>query len=702
MREYFRDDELRALWSTVLESKTADISRINSKDSKDKTLSISYEEMDKINMDFALNFLRYPEEYLNRLKEVLNGWQEGKSGHDGLLSDDFKSRKDNRVRVSISSKLPDIKRNIRELRSEDLNTFLQVDGVVKRVSEVVPTIVNAAYRCNYCKEIILYPQLGSKILEPINCERCGKPKEEARFKFVPERSIYFDTQIITVEEKPEFLRGAAQPARLVIHLEDELCGKNNPGDRITVNGVLKGKQKSQNPQNPSRQFDIYLDAMYVERESSEYEEVMLDDADIKAIKKAAKDPEIYAKLVGSVAPAVFGNEIVKEAVILQLFGGERKAFDDGTYIRGDIHVLLFGDPGVAKSQILTYAANISPKAVYTSGKGSSAAGLTAAAVKDELSEGRWTLEAGTLVLADGGLAAVDELDKMDKDDSGAMHQAMEQQTVSISKAGINATLMSRCAVLGAANPKFGRYDENEPFPSQTEFPVTLLSRFDLIFVIVDRPGKVDNDMADYILKVHRAGESIAGGHGGEKAQVYPVFERDFLKKYVVYARKSCFPMMAPKASEMIKKFYVDKRASTAKQGTVAITPRQLEALVRLSEASARVRLSDRVDEQDVERAEKLMDSFLNQTTVVNGIPDVDVLLSGYSTKDRKSAFSITDVIKRLQDSSQNKLASFNDIMEEAKRAGMDEKLVETTLKKLHDSGDITEHNNGMAYRVVKK
>ena len=699
MREYFRDEEVRSFWNKLLESKSEDISRINSSDSKDKTLTISYEEMDKIDMNFALLFLRYPEEYLSLLKDVLYGrGEDGK--REGLLSEDFMSRKDARVRISISSKLPDIKRNIRELRSDDLNTFLQVDGVVKRVSEVVPTIVSAAFQCSYCREINLYPQTGNRIMEPFNCSKCGKPKDEVKFKFIPERSTYYDTQIITIEEKPEFLRGAAQPARLIVHLEDELCGKNNPGDRVSINGILKGKQKSQMNQSMSRQFDIYLDAMYVERESSEYDEVMLDDEDIRKIKKAAKDPEIYNKLVGSIAPAVFGNEMVKEAVILQLFGGERKAFEDGTYIRGDIHVLLFGDPGVAKSQILTYAANIAPKSVYTSGKGSSAAGLTAAAVKDEMSEGRWTLEAGTLVLADGGLAAVDELDKMDKEDSGAMHQAMEQQTVSISKAGINATLMSRCAVLGAANPKFGRYDENEPFPAQTEFPATLLSRFDLIFVIVDRPGKVDNDMADYILKVHRAGESIASGRGGEKAQVYPVFEHDFLKKYIIYARKTCFPLMSPKASDMIKKFYVDRRASTSKQGTVSITPRQLEALVRLSEASARVRLSDRVDEQDVERAERLMESFLNQTTVVNGIPDVDIILTGFAQKDRKAAFSLTDIIRRLMEASPNRWASLKDIIEEARSAGVDQSQVERTLEMMNKKGTIIKGNNDQSFRIV--
>jgi Predicted ATPase involved in replication control, Cdc46/Mcm family len=342
-----------------------------------------------------------------------------------------------------------------------------------------------------------------------------------------------------------------------------------------------------------------------------------------------------------------------------------------------------------------------PKAVYTSGKGSSAAGLTAAAVKDELSEGRWTLEAGTLVLADGGLAAIDELDKMNREDSGAMHQAMEQQSISISKAGINATLMSRCAVLAAANPKYGRFEEDEPFTSQTDLPITLLSRFDLIFMIVDRPGKMDNEMADYILKVHKSGETIASGRSVEKVQIFPTFERDFLKKYIVYARKNSFPIMSPKAEEKIKKFYVEKRATSVKLGSVTITPRQLEALIRLSEASARVRLSDRVEVVDVERATRLMEAFLNQATVINGIQDIDVIMSGYSSKDRKGAFSILEIIKQLQDASTGRRASLREIREEAKKHGIEERQVDRELKILNDKGEVIEVVTGF-YRALEK
>ncbi|MEM0141089.1 MAG: minichromosome maintenance protein MCM [Thermoplasmatales archaeon] len=689
MRESFTNDEIRGLWREILTDKSVEISRLNESDSRERTLLIKYEEMDALNRDFALGFIKSPEEYLRLLTDEL---------YDNFLSESFKSNKGRRLNLRISSSLPDLKKEIRELRSADLNTFVQVDGIVKRVSEVVPTLTMAAFRCSYCKNVDLYPLTGTKIQPPAVCSQCGKEKGSTDFKFLPEKSVYMDTQIIEVQERPELLRGVAQPAKLSIHLQDETCGKLNPGDRVTINGILKGKQKLISGA-PLNQFDIFLDAMYIEKESSEYEEVDIGQEDIDEIRRSASDPEIYKKLVSSVAPTIYAMEIVKEAVIFQLFGGVRKVFEDGTYVRGDIHILLFGDPGTAKSQILKYAISLSPKSVYTSGKGASAAGLTAAAVKDEFSEGRWSLEAGTLVLADGGLAAVDELDKMTKEDSSALHEGMEQQTITISKAGINATLMSRCALLAAANPKFGRYDEAEPFINQTDFPPTLLSRFDLIFVIVDRPGKNDVEMSNYILKVHSDGEKIAGGIPIEKSEFKPYFEREFLKKYIVYARRYCFPVLSPGAKEKISKFYVEKRLSS-KPGTVAITPRQLEALIRLSEASARIRLSDRITEEDVERGMRLMESFLSQTTLVNGIPDIDIILTGYPSRERKNLLSLSEIIRRLQDESHGKDVSLSRILEEARGVGLSADQVDKNIKLLRERGQLIEPRSGY-YRLVR-
>jgi replicative DNA helicase Mcm len=689
MRESFREEEVKSLWREILTDKGLEISRLNDPDSKERTVSIKYEEIDELNRDFALNFLKSPEEYIRWLKEELT---------NNFLSEDFKARHDNRINISISSSLPDIKKNIRELRSADLNTFIQIDGIVKRVSEVVPTITLAAFRCGYCKSVELYPQHGNKLLEPATCNHCNRGKDQTKFQFIPEKSIYMDTQNIEVQEKPELLKGASQPAKISVHLNDELCGKFNPGDRVAVSGILKGRQKFVG-NAPTTQFDIYLEALSVERESSEYEEVQISDEDVETIRSLSRDPEIYSKLVKSMAPTIFGMDLIKEAVILQLFGGVRKVFEDNTYIRGEIHILLFGDPGTAKSQILKYSVNLAPKSIYTSGKGSSAAGLTAAAVKDDFSEGRWTLEAGTLVLADGGLAAVDELDKMSREDSGAMHEAMEQQTVTIAKAGINATLMSRCAILGAANPKYGRYEEQETFRNQTDFPPSLLSRFDLIFVIVDRPGKIDSDMANYILKVHSDGEKIASGQGIEKSEFRPYIDQETMKKYIVYARKFCYPILSPAAKERIRNFYIQKREAGIKSSSVTITPRQLEALIRLSEASARIRLSDRVSEEDVARAERLMESFLNETTVVNGQPDVDSLISGISTRERKTIFSLRKIISELQ-GGEEKEAAYEDIVARGKEAGLDESEIDKQISTLHQRGEIIEVKSGR-YRLMR-
>ncbi len=262
-------------------------------------------------------------------------------------------------------------------------------------------------------------------------------------------------------------------------MEDDIAGKVFPGDRVTIYGILKADQKHIGTIMLT-EFNIYLYANNYKKETKDFEDIKINEDDEKQIRELAKDPNIIKRLSKSIAPSIYGLEIIKTALVLQLFGGERKVMKDGTKIRGDIHILMVGDPGTAKSQLLRYMTMISPRSVFAFGKGSSAAGLTAAAVRDDFGEGRWTLEAGALVLADNGFVAIDELDKMDDRDTASMHEAMEQQSVTISKAGIMATLKSRCSILAAANPKFGRYDPLKSITEQIDFPPPLLSRFDII------------------------------------------------------------------------------------------------------------------------------------------------------------------------------------------------------------------------------
>jgi replicative DNA helicase Mcm len=358
---------------------------------------------------------------------------------------------------------------------------------------------------------------------------------------------------------------------------------------------------------------------------------------------------------------------VKEAIALQLFGGIMKEMPDGSHLRGDIHILLIGDPGIAKSQLLRYVVKLSPRAIYTSGQSSTSAGLTATAVKDEFGDGRWTLEAGALVLADMGIAAIDEMDKMQKEDRSALHEAMEQQSISVAKAGITATLKSRCALLGAANPKYGRFDDYAQIGEQINMPASLLSRFDLIFVMTDKPDpKRDGAIADHILKAHSIGETIVqhskspipGVNDEYIAEqlkpVTPDIEPGLFRKYVAYAKRNSFPRLSDTAREALIAYYLRLRGLASESSKpVPVTARQLEALVRLAEASARIRLSKDIEGEDAERVITIVDTCLRQIAydAKTGSFDIDKVVTGYSKSKRDIIRRIKEVIRGIADES---------------------------------------------------
>jgi len=455
-----------------------------------------------------------------------------------------------------------------------------------------------------------------------------------------------------------------------------------------------------------------MEAISVESQELAFEEVEITPEDEKEILKISKDPELYKKMKESIAPTIYGMDVEKEALVLQLFGGLAKEMPDGTRIRGDIHALLVGDPGTAKSQILTYMSKLAPRSVYASGKASSAAGLTAAAVRDEFGEGQWTLEAGALVLADMGIACIDEIDKMDETDRSALHQAMEQQEISVAKAGINATLKSRCALLAAANPKLGRFDEFLPLHEQINMPPALLSRFDLIFSILDKPNRTnDTDLATHILRTHKAGEVSENIARSKKSKyktkdkeelmkiVQPTFTPEFLRKYVAYAKRNIYPVMTDEALEILKNYYVDFRNSS--EETVTFTPRQLEAFVRLSEASARIRLSEEVTAEDAERAIRIVDQYLRRVGLdrETGRVDIDIIATGISHSQHDRMRILMDIIQRLCNESKDGSAARGDIIQEAEIEGMESGKVEEALDRLKRNGQIYEPVHGK-YKIT--
>ena len=535
-------------------------------------------------------------------------------------------------------------RLVRAIRETDLNRFVAVDGIVRRVTEVRPQIRDAVFECIACRVKFHEPQDESSLVfrEPLECPEsqggCGKTQGRTRFRLIAEESTYVDAQRIEVQEHPETLKHGAHPQGLSTLLTEDLTGKVLPGNRVVLNGVLKSFQRASSSRGGvirNTTFDVMLLGVSYESKSLEYSEIPVTPEEIALIEGFRNDPTVVDKLVLSLAPTIKGMEQEKEAIALQLFGGVEKKHADGVRIRGDIHVLLVGDPGVAKSQLLRYVASVAPRGIYTSGKGATAAGLTAAAVKDDFAGGRWALEAGMLVLADGGMAVIDELDKMTPEDRSAMHEALEQQTVSIAKAGITSTLNARCPVLAAANPKLGRFTNERGIAEQIDLPPTLLSRFDVIFSIRDQPDQArDRHLAGRILASHQEGGSpgewAAEGSG-------PPFPPDLLKKYIAYARKNIHPKLSDEALTVLEDFYVRvRRQGEDTNAPVPITARQLEALVRLSEAAARARLSEVVRAEDASRAVRIMTNYLTRVAMTSdGRIDIDITQVGTSHHQRE-------------------------------------------------------------------
>ena len=364
----------------------------------------------------------------------------------------------------------------------------------------------------------------------------------------------------------------------------------------------------------------------------------ISEEDEEKIIELSKDPHIYDKIIQSTAPSIRGHRPIKEAIALQLFGGSAKILEDETRLRGDIHILIVGDPGTGKSQILKYVSKLAPRSIYTSGKGTTGAGLTAAAVRDEL--GGWSLEAGALVLGDQGNVCVDELDKMRSEDRSALHEALEQQTVSIAKAGIMATLNSRCSVLAAANPKFGRFDRYKTVADQIDLPSPILSRFDLMFIVEDKPNvENDRELAKHILEIHK-----------ENTINYEI-EPELLRKYIAYARKNANPQLTEGANKVLEEFYVSMRSGAIdEEAPVPITARQLEAIIRLAEASAKIRLKEFVEPEDAEKAIKLQRACLTEVGYdpETGKIDIDKVEGRTPKSDRDKLQILINTVKDLQ------------------------------------------------------
>ncbi|THE65492.1 AAA family ATPase [Salinadaptatus halalkaliphilus] len=836
-----------------------------------RSLRVDWQDLYRFDPDLADDFLNQPEQLQRYAEEALRLYD--------LPIDVSLGQAHVRLRNLPETETPEI----REIRARDMNSLVQVHGIVRKATDVRPKIEEAAFECQLCGTLTRVPQSSGDFQEPHECQGCER---QGPFRVNFDQSEFVDSQKLRIQESPEGLRGGETPQALDIHVEDDITGEVTPGDHVSATGVLRLEQQGDG-QDKSPVFDFYMEGMSVDIDEEQFEDMDITEEDKKRIYEISNQDDVYERMVASIAPSIYGYEEEKLAMILQLFSGVTKQLPDGSRIRGDLHMLLIGDPGTGKSQMLGYIQNIAPRSVYTSGKGSSSAGLTAAAVRDDFGDGQqWTLEAGALVLADQGIAAVDELDKMrcvtgetvvqtqngnrqiwdiardavadgsveelengrtirdvdlsvrtmtnagtivtrpvtavhqyeapselveittedgqklrstsdhpffvsqngsiaersagdlevgdrtlapsdrpsvaadggvvtveqpsdssrrdvepteivevrridgdgreyvydltvegthnfiangmivhNSEDRSAMHEALEQQKISVSKAGINATLKSRCSLLGAANPKYGRFDHYEPISEQIDLEPALISRFDLIFTVTDEPDEEkDKNLAEHIITTNYAGElttqreemsslEVSAEEIAEMTdQVDPEIDAELLRKYIAYAKQNCHPRMTEEAREAIRDFYVDLRSKgTDEDAAVPVTARKLEALVRLSEASARVRLSDTVDRSDAEQVIEIVRSCLQDIGVdpETGEFDADIVEAGTSKSQRDRIKNIKGLIADIEEEYDDG-APVDIVLDRAEEIGMDHSKAEHEIEKLKQKGEVYE------------
>jgi replicative DNA helicase Mcm len=580
-----------------------------------KSLSVDFGDLLKYNSDLANRLLLEPDSSLASFRIAAF---ETMRSENALYADRVKRELTVRIRA-----IPDLV-PLRRVDTSYLDRMLAVSGMVVRTSELRPLMTSAAWVCP-SGHLTYQDQDDLPLKKPPKCELCG---EERNFELDRKHSRFIDFQILRVQESPEELPPGQLPQFFDVNVEGDIVNMARPGDRAVLTGVVRAVPDYALGQVKTRLFKSQIDCNHVEVKGKEPEQVQITKEDEALIKGLAAAPDAYERLIASVAPVILGHLPEKESILLLLAGGSSTPLPDGTKLRGDINVLFVGDPGVAKSEMLKFAAQVAPRGIFASGRGTTSAGLSAAVIREK---NVLMLEAGVVVLADQGIACIDEFDKMKPEDRTALHE---------SKGGIYASLNARTAILAACNPVLGRYN---PFQNLTEnistLPIPLLTRFDLIFVIKDTPHPADDEkLASHILSVHER-RSYA---------TPPPVEFSLLKKYIAYAKKIS-PSLTKDAIARLKDYYLELRKGGGEEGQIPPTPRTLESLIRVATARARILLREEVSEDDALAAIALMNRMVEDvlTDATTKKTDFGIQL-GKPVGETKNLRAAMEIFKALE------------------------------------------------------
>lgn len=585
--EWQKGDQPRSLYLTKLE----EILHVPN----EPYLSLNCAHLKQVNITLYRQLISYPTEVI----QIFD------MGANELFQELYPEQNESLI-ISVRPFNIDQTYTIRGLNPQDIGKLITLSGMVTRCSHQIPEMIKAFFKCTVCAFTREVPVESGRIAEPHVCASCNS---KFCFTIVHNRCRYIDRQLVRLQESPDEMPAGQTPSTLSLVACADLVDSVSPGDRVYVTGVYRANPVRVMPRQRRVRttYRTTIDVIHYRKVKSgrlhdDSSDLRLNPDRVDKLKALAKDLDIYERLANSLCPSIFGHLDVKKGVLLQLFGGTRKEapgkFSDPKlrHFRSEVNILLCGDPGTSKSQILQHVYKLMPRGQYTSGKGSSAVGLTAYVTRD-VDTKQLVLQAGALVMCDGGICCIDEFDKMSDSTRSVLHEVMEQQTLSIAKAGIVCQLNARTSVLAAANPVASEWDKNKNILENIRMPDTLLSRFDLVFLLLDpNTEQYDKELASHLV-------SLYYGDANEDSEL---ISRDLLKDYLAYSRAYIQPKMSHDTAKILIDNYIQLRAQgSSARGRIKAYPRNLESLIRLSEAHARMRFSATVEPEDVIEAVRL-------------------------------------------------------------------------------------------------